>query len=115
MPSSAETSITRSCSRSRAEAGPLPFLAQGAEPNPALGVRGLRIARAHPEILDGQLAALAAAAQGVPGCDLWVMAPMVATPAEAAGFVSQARAAEVALAADSPAAGRGAVRALTVG
>jgi len=72
----------------------------------------LRIARAHPEILDGQLAALAAAAQGVPGCDLWVMAPMVATPAEAAGFVSQARAAEVALAADSPAAGRGAVRAL---
>ena len=35
---------------------PLPFLDQGEEANPALGVRGLRIGRAQPEVLDTQLA-----------------------------------------------------------
>lgn len=70
---------------------PLPFLGRKAEPNPALGVRGLRIARANPEVLTLQLDAIAAAAADVPGSDVWVMAPMVATPAEAAGFAAQCR------------------------
>jgi phosphotransferase system enzyme I (PtsI) len=70
---------------------PLPFLNQAAEPNPALGVRGLRTARRWPEVLDTQLAAIAEAAKGSPA-DVWVMAPMVATPAEAADFVDRCRA-----------------------
>src|SRR5690606_14668751 len=39
---------------------PLPFVGAVVEDNPALGVRGLRVALAHPELLDDQLAALAA-------------------------------------------------------
>jgi phosphoenolpyruvate-protein phosphotransferase (PTS system enzyme I) len=70
---------------------PLPFLAQPAEPNPALGVRGLRLARRRPDVLDTQLAALAEAAK-VSTADVWVMAPMVATVAEAAEFVDRCRA-----------------------
>ncbi|MFY1631779.1 phosphoenolpyruvate--protein phosphotransferase [Solwaraspora sp. WMMB335] len=70
---------------------PLPFLHAGAEPNPALGVRGLRTARRRPEVLATQLAAIAQAA-GATGADVWVMAPMVTTPAEAAEFAGQARA-----------------------
>jgi len=74
---------------------PLPFLAMKAEPNPALGVRGLRISRQSPEVLDEQLAALAAAvlAAGVADAKAWVMAPMVATAGEAAAFAERARAA----------------------
>jgi phosphotransferase system enzyme I (PtsI) len=71
---------------------PLPFLAMPPEPNPALGVRGLRIGRRHPEVLVEQLAALAAAAADVDGARMWVMAPMVATPDEAAWFAAHARA-----------------------
>jgi phosphotransferase system enzyme I (PtsI) len=48
------------------------------------------VARRRPEVLDGQLAAVAAAAAGT-AADVWVMAPMVATAAEAADFVSRAR------------------------
>ncbi|MBW0106044.1 phosphoenolpyruvate--protein phosphotransferase, partial [Pseudonocardia sp. KRD291] len=73
---------------------PLPFLAQAVEPNPALGVRGLRVARAPGDgagVLDRQLAALAAAAEAT-GAELRVMAPMVATAAEAAWFVQRCRA-----------------------
>ena len=70
---------------------PLPFLGRKAEANPALGVRGLRIGRAHPEVIALQLDALAAAADDVPGSQVWVMAPMVATADEAAGFVAQCR------------------------
>jgi phosphoenolpyruvate-protein phosphotransferase (PTS system enzyme I) len=69
---------------------PLPFLQLAGEPNPALGVRGLRVARRRPEVLDGQLEAVAAAAGGT-AADVWVMAPMVATAAEAADFVRRAR------------------------
>jgi phosphotransferase system enzyme I (PtsI) len=69
---------------------PLPFLDQGGEPNPALGVRGLRLARRWPEVLRTQLTAIATAAAAT-GADAWVMAPMVATPAEAAGFVRAGR------------------------
>jgi phosphotransferase system enzyme I (PtsI) len=70
---------------------PLPFLDLPAEENPALGVRGLRTARLRPDILDDQLAAIAAAAAQA-SCEVWTMAPMVATPAEAAGFAARARA-----------------------
>jgi phosphotransferase system enzyme I (PtsI) len=70
---------------------PLPFLPLGGEPNPALGMRGLRALRAHEHLLDDQLAALAAAADGAPA-ELWVMAPMV-TDAEDAGYFADRAAA----------------------
>ena len=76
---------------------PLPFLPLGEEPNPALGVRGIRAFRtlaAHEHVLDTQLAALAAAAEGT-GTDLWVMAPMIADAAEARWFAAKARAAGI--------------------
>lgn len=66
---------------------PLPFLAGADEPNPALGIRGLRTAWSHPGVLDRQLAAIAEAASGT-GAHVRVMAPMVATPAEAAMFAA---------------------------
>jgi phosphoenolpyruvate-protein phosphotransferase (PTS system enzyme I) len=69
---------------------PLPFLHQGEEPNPALGVRGLRIAFDSPEVLDRQLGAIAAAA-GRSEADVWVMAPMVALASEAAWFAERVR------------------------
>ena len=65
---------------------PLPFLDIDEGPNPALGVRGLRIAKQRPDILDTQLRALAAAAESVAESNLWVMAPMVATADEAQDF-----------------------------
>jgi phosphoenolpyruvate-protein phosphotransferase (PTS system enzyme I) len=71
---------------------PLPFLHHEPEPNPALGIRGLRLGQRHPEVLETQLAAIAAAAKAT-GADVWVMAPMVATAAEAAGFAARCRAA----------------------
>jgi phosphotransferase system enzyme I (PtsI) len=70
---------------------PLPFLAMTAEPNPALGVRGLRLGRRHPEVVVEQLAALAAAVADVDGAAVWAMAPMVATPDEAVWFAERAR------------------------
>ncbi len=70
---------------------PLPFLPLGAEPNPALGVRGLRAFRGeHQALLDTQLAALAKAAQSAQA-ELWVMAPMIADENDAAWFAEQAR------------------------
>jgi phosphotransferase system enzyme I (PtsI) len=71
---------------------PLPFLDITDEPNPALGVRGLRVAFDRPEVLDHQLAAIVAAA-AESGADVSVMAPMVATADEAAWFAERARAA----------------------
>src|SRR5215207_5092696 len=71
---------------------PLPFLGLRPEPNPALGVRGLRVARAMPQVLEAQLAAVAAAARAT-GAEVWVMAPMVSTAAEAASFAAAVRAA----------------------
>ncbi|MGV1003926.1 MAG: phosphoenolpyruvate--protein phosphotransferase [Candidatus Nanopelagicales bacterium] len=64
---------------------PLPFLPFGEEPNPAMGVRGLRICMEAPEIMDTQLVALAKAAEGV-DTELWVMAPMIADVYEATWF-----------------------------
>jgi phosphoenolpyruvate-protein phosphotransferase (PTS system enzyme I) len=69
---------------------PLPFLGLADEDNPALGVRGLRIAREHPAVLTDQLEAVSRAAKAT-GADVWVMAPMVATAAEAASFAASVR------------------------
>ena len=65
---------------------PLPILTPEDEPNPALGLRGLRTLRTHMNVLEGQLKALAAA-DAQTDADLWVMAPMVADAHEAAYFV----------------------------
>jgi phosphotransferase system enzyme I (PtsI) len=70
---------------------PLPFISHAQEANPALGVRGLRVARRQPELLTDQLTAISEAASGSLA-EVWVMAPMVSTPAEAAEFAGQARA-----------------------
>lgn len=70
---------------------PLPFLTQEGEPNPALGVRGLRTARRDPGVLADQLTAISRARQAT-GAEVWVMAPMVATAAEAKGFTDQVHA-----------------------
>jgi phosphotransferase system enzyme I (PtsI) len=69
---------------------PLAYLPQGEEPNPALGVRGLRLAQANPALLDDQLRAIAEAAAHSEA-DVWVMAPMVATVEEAQAFAQAAR------------------------
>lgn len=71
---------------------PLPFLGLDREENPALGVRGLRVARTHPDVLATQLDAVADAAAAT-AATVWVMAPMVATAEEAARFVDAVRAA----------------------
>lgn len=70
---------------------PLPFLTQEGEPNPALGVRGLRTARRDPDVLADQLTAISRARQAT-SAEVWVMAPMVATAAEAKGFTDQVHA-----------------------
>ena len=70
---------------------PLPFVEHGDEPNPALGVRGLRLTQRKPDMLEQQLAAIAAA-RADHDADVWVMAPMVSTPAEAAEFTARAEA-----------------------
>jgi phosphotransferase system enzyme I (PtsI) len=67
---------------------PLAFLDLGDEPNPALGVRGLRAVRQRPELLASQLDAIGQAAAGSPA-EVWVMAPMVATAEEAGWFRGQ--------------------------
>jgi phosphotransferase system enzyme I (PtsI) len=70
---------------------PLAFANLAEEENPALGVRGYRLVRTVPELLDTQLAALADARERT-GREPWVMAPMVSTPDEARGFATAARA-----------------------
>ncbi|WP_328917316.1 MULTISPECIES: phosphoenolpyruvate--protein phosphotransferase [unclassified Streptomyces] len=70
---------------------PLDFLTpSGDEPNPALGVRGLRSLLDHPEVLGTQLRALAAASAGLP-VFLEVMAPMVADRQDAKAFADACR------------------------
>ncbi|KLO52733.1 phosphoenolpyruvate-protein phosphotransferase [Mycolicibacterium conceptionense] len=69
---------------------PLKFAGHPEEANPALGVRGIRIAAGNPGLLDHQLAAVAAAAKAT-GNQPWVMAPMIATPAEAQSFAAKVR------------------------
>ncbi len=70
---------------------PVPFIASEHEENPALGVRGWRLNRITDDIVNRQLQALAIAAADSPA-DVWVMAPMIDTVAEAADFASRARA-----------------------
>ncbi|HEX2856826.1 MAG TPA: phosphoenolpyruvate--protein phosphotransferase [Propionibacteriaceae bacterium] len=65
---------------------PLPFLTDESEPNPALGVRGFRCDLATPGVLGNQLTAIARAAF-FNQADVWVMAPMISTVAEATDFV----------------------------
>ena len=67
---------------------PLPFLTNMEEENPALGVRGYRTAIRSPEVVDGQLEAIAKAA-AAEQAEVWVMAPMVSTVDEAKTFVAQ--------------------------
>ncbi|TDD15939.1 phosphoenolpyruvate--protein phosphotransferase [Nonomuraea diastatica] len=67
---------------------PLAFLPSTAEPNPALGERGLRAFRKFPEVMEAQLGALAEVATD----DLMVMAPMVATAEESRWFAQRCRA-----------------------
>ncbi|GDY30906.1 phosphoenolpyruvate--protein phosphotransferase [Gandjariella thermophila] len=74
---------------------PLGFLGLAAEPNPALGVRGLRVARERAGVLDRQLEAIAGAAEDS-GAEVSVMAPMVATAEEAGWFAERVRAAGIA-------------------
>ncbi|GAA3168273.1 phosphoenolpyruvate--protein phosphotransferase [Streptomyces virens] len=69
---------------------PLDFLTPADEPNPALGVRGLRTLLDHPEVLRTQLTALAKAAEGLP-VYLEVMAPMVADRTDAKAFADACR------------------------
>jgi phosphotransferase system enzyme I (PtsI) len=69
---------------------PLEFATPPEEANPALGVRGLRVARRDPGLLDRQLDAVAEAARRTSSAP-WVMAPMVATVAEAADFAARVR------------------------
>ena len=77
---------------------PVPFLHVAPEPNPALGVRGQRLFDGSvPDrdgVLDRQLAALVGGAADAV-VRLKVMAPMIATAAEASRFVARARAAGV--------------------
>jgi phosphotransferase system enzyme I (PtsI) len=76
---------------------PLPFLTNAEEPNPALGVRGYRTDWTSPGVLARQLQAIAAAA-AQHTAEVWVMAPMIATPDEAEHFTGLAREAGLATA-----------------
>jgi phosphotransferase system enzyme I (PtsI) len=69
---------------------PLAFLDQGEEPNPALGVRGVRVAFEESGILDRQLQAVSRAAERS-SSDVWVMAPMIALASEAEWFSAKVR------------------------
>ncbi|WP_026821283.1 phosphoenolpyruvate--protein phosphotransferase [Arthrobacter castelli] len=70
---------------------PLPFLTNTDEPNPALGVRGFRTDMTSPGVLERQLTAIAAAAEGSEA-EVWVMAPMISTRDETAAFAALCRA-----------------------
>ncbi len=69
---------------------PLAFANLTGEENPALGVRGLRLSFGNPGLMERQLDAVSIAAKAS-GTETWVMAPMVATVAEASEFATQVR------------------------
>lgn len=77
---------------------PLPFVPLGEEPNPALGVRGLRAFRAfggrNEAVLRTQLLAIREAA-GTSAAEVWVMAPMVNEATEAEWFCDLAAACDL--------------------
>lgn len=74
---------------------PIPFLNMGHEENPALGVRGQRVAEIAPEFYRDQLRAIKSAADQALNSgkesSVAVMAPMIATVQEAQIFAEQAR------------------------
>jgi len=76
---------------------PIAFLGIGHEENPALGVRGQRVAAIAPDFYEDQLHAIKAAADQVKATgkkiEVSVMAPMIATVEEAQIFSKAARAA----------------------
>ena len=76
---------------------PIAFLGIGHEENPALGVRGQRVAAIAPDFYEDQLHAIKAAADEVKSTgkkiEVSVMAPMIATVEEAQIFSKAARAA----------------------
>jgi phosphotransferase system enzyme I (PtsI) len=69
---------------------PVAFATLPGEENPALGVRGLRLSWANPALLEHQLDGITEAAKRT-GTETWVMAPMVATVAEARDFADEVR------------------------
>ena len=69
---------------------PIGYATLAGEQNPALGVRGLRLAFDNPGLLERQLDAIALAAEQT-ATRPWVMAPMVATVEEAAEFAGKVR------------------------
>lgn len=69
---------------------PVPFLAAPEGPNPALGIRGVRLARRHTDVVDAQLRAVVRAA---PHGRLAVLAPMVTTVDDVHWFHSRVAAA----------------------
>ena len=69
---------------------PLKFVRHPHEANPALGVRGIRIAEGNPGLVERQLEAIALAAAQT-GNPPWVMAPMIATAEEAKHFAAHTR------------------------
>lgn len=69
---------------------PIAFATHEHEENPALGVRGLRLAFDNPGLLERQLDGIKLAAERT-GTETWVMAPMVATVAEAKDFADRVR------------------------
>jgi len=70
---------------------PLAFATIPDEPNPALGVRGMRIGMQDEGLMDRQLDAIAVAAKATRQ-PIWVMAPMVSTESEAQWFAERVRA-----------------------
>ncbi|AJK69069.1 Phosphoenolpyruvate-protein phosphotransferase [Corynebacterium marinum DSM 44953] len=71
---------------------PIAYATLAEEENPALGVRGLRMARDNEGLLLRQLDAVALAAEGRgEDAPTWVMAPMVATESEAEYFAGLCR------------------------
>ena len=70
---------------------PVSFATIKDEPNPALGVRGMRLGLRDEGLMDRQLDAIALAAKDSAGV-VWIMAPMVATEDEAAWFGAKVRA-----------------------
>lgn len=69
---------------------PVPFLHMPHEENPALGVRGFRLIAEHRQFIEDQLKSLEIARKQT-GREVWVMAPMIATVAEAKEFCDLAR------------------------
>jgi phosphotransferase system enzyme I (PtsI) len=68
---------------------PVPYINAIHEENPALGVRGWRLTRTSNDVLNRQLEAISIA-QKNSKTDVWVMAPMINTPAEAEDFAQRA-------------------------